>query len=29
MKIDAMVGSDFLAADFVEQLGEPIDDAIR
>lgn len=29
MKIDAMVGSDFLAADDIEQLGESIDDAIR
>lgn len=28
MKTDAMVGSDILAADDVEQFGEPIDDAI-
>lgn len=29
MKTDAMVGSDFLAADDIKQFGEPIDDAIR
>ena len=29
MKTDAMVGSDFLAADDVKEFGEPIDDAIR